>query len=107
MTRRHFDHFNIAGFTYYEGAIAFENLKVGTEVRLLHEADNIYDENAVAIYYKEHKLGFVPRANNKPIAELLRAGVNVFDARVQRCNPETHPENQVQVIVYVENKMKK
>jgi hypothetical protein len=101
MKRRHFDHFNIAGFTYYEGALAFEHLKVGTQLKLVSEPTNIYDEHAVAIYYNDLKLGFIPIGNNKPISELLRAGVDVFDVRVQRCTPDTHPENQVQVIVYV------
>jgi hypothetical protein len=101
MKRRHFDHFNIAGFTYYEGALAFEHLRVGTQLKLVAEPGNIYDEHAVAIYYNNLKLGFIPIGNNKPISELLRAGVDVFDTRVQRCSPDSHPENQVQVIVYV------
>lgn len=101
MKRRHFDHFNIAGFTYYEGALAFENLKIGTQLILAADPANIYDEHAVAIYYNDLKLGFIPKGKNKPIAELLNAGVDVFDARVQRCSPDSHPENQVQVIVYV------
>jgi hypothetical protein len=44
MKRRHFDHFNIAGFTYYEGALAFEHLRVGTQLKLVSEPTNIYDE---------------------------------------------------------------
>lgn len=101
MIRRHFDHFTIAGFTYYEGALAFENLKIGAQLKLVSDPSNIYDEHAVAIYYNNLKLGFIPKGNNKPISELLKAGVDVFDVRVQRCTPDTHTENQVQVIVYV------
>jgi hypothetical protein len=101
MKRRHFDHFNIAGFTFYEGALAFEHLKIGTELDLKPEFENIYDDNAVAIYYNDYKLGFIPRAKNHAIAELMRAGVNVFETRVQRMCAEYDPEYQIQVIVYI------
>lgn len=30
--REHLAHFNIAGFTYYEGVLAFQKLKIGTEL---------------------------------------------------------------------------
>jgi len=33
MKRKHFDHFNIAGFTYYEGVSAFNKLKMGKFVQ--------------------------------------------------------------------------
>lgn len=100
MTRRHFTHFNIAGFTYYEGCIAFNELTTGLEAQLIAEENNIHDENAVAIYHKEYKLGFIPRDKNQAVAEILRTGADIFEARIQRISPELHTEEQVQVIVY-------
>ena len=38
MKREHFAHFHIAGFSYYEGVLAFKKLKVGTLVSLKPEA---------------------------------------------------------------------
>lgn len=58
---RHLSHFNIAGFTYWEGCIAFQELKVGSQLRLVREADNKFNPYAVAIYYENTKLGFIPR----------------------------------------------
>lgn len=101
MKPKHFSHFNIAGFTYYEGVLAFGNLKIGSKLSLVPEPKNRYDENALAIYYKEHKLGFVPRSFNKPIATIMGAGYDIFEVRVQQLNPDTHPEDQVQVVVFV------
>lgn len=100
MKRRHFAHFDIAGFTYYEGCIAFNDLKIGTELELKLEKENRYDENAVAIYFKDLKLGFVPRSKNKSIAEILRTKADVFETRVQRLSPDLAPEDQVQVVVF-------
>ena len=35
--RKHFLHCNIAGFMYWDGCIAFEELKMGTELKLVRE----------------------------------------------------------------------
>ncbi|PZX11795.1 HIRAN domain-containing protein [Breznakibacter xylanolyticus] len=101
MKRRHFTHFNISGFSYYEGPIVFNDLKIGTELRLVYEPDNKYDPKAVAIYFGDEKLGFVPRSDNNEISKLLEMGHDVFETRVQRIDATQHPENQVGVIVYV------
>ncbi|HOT13998.1 MAG TPA: HIRAN domain-containing protein [Bacteroidales bacterium] len=102
MERRHLTHFNIAGFTYYDGPIVFNELKIGTELRLVAEPDNRYDPKAVALYFGEHKLGFVPRGENSPISKLLEQGyAEIFETRIQRINATDHPENQVGVVVYL------
>jgi len=101
MTHKHFNHFNIAGFTFYDGAIVFNDLIVGPELSLLPEPDNRYDPKAVAIYYGQHKLGFIPKGSNSEIFKLLEMGHNVFETRIQRLSPDLHMEEQVGVIVYV------
>ncbi len=101
MNHKHFDHFHIAGFTFYEGVLAFNDLHIGAELLLKPEPDNRYDENAVAIWHHNHKLGFVPRSHNQPIATILHAGHDIFEVRVQQLKPHTHPEDQVHVVVWV------
>jgi hypothetical protein len=101
VKRVHFAHFPLAGFSYYEGVLAFEQLKVGTELILKPEPSNHYDKYAVEILYKDFKLGFIPRGENKQISKLLQVGVDCFEARVQWVDGEAHPENQVGVIVYL------
>ncbi len=107
MKRKHFDHFNIAGFAYYEGTTAFRKLKTGTKLKLKPEKKNRYDENAVAIYFKKYKLGFVPASHNKPIATILNSGYSIFEVRVQQIIAEAHPSQQVQVVVFVRRRNEK
>ena len=57
----HLTNFHIAGFGYWEGCEAFEQLKIGTRLDLIREEDNPFDPYAVAIYYGEYKLGFIHR----------------------------------------------
>ena len=101
-TNKHFGNFYVAGFSFWEGCMAFGELKIGTKLRLVREADNKYDPNAVAIYHEGYKLGFVPRNENIIIAQLLDLGYDdIFDVRVQRICPEAHPEKQVGAVIFI------
>jgi hypothetical protein len=99
--------FSIAGFSYYEGAIAFQKLNIGTKLTLKPEQTNIYDKRAVEIYFENFKLGYLPKHDNKVISALLKSGINPFDARVQTIRKNEHPENQIGVILYFVTEIEK
>jgi hypothetical protein len=103
-SRVHFANFHVAGFSFYEGVLAFDQLKIGKEVTLKTDPSNHYDKYAVEICFEDHKLGFIPRGENKQISKLLQAGINCFETRIQWIDAQAHPENQVGVIVYVVGK---
>lgn len=81
-------------------------LKVGTKLELERELNNPYDPQAVAIYYGDTKLGYIPASSNKEIGKFLELGhTDLFEARVQAVSPEaTHPEKQVRVVVFIKGK---
>ena len=100
--KRHYTTFDIAGFSYWEGCIVFNELKIGTELALVREEENKFDPYAVAIYYGESKIGFIPRDKNNEISKFLELGyTKMFELRINRLTPDAHPENQVGVIVYI------
>jgi hypothetical protein len=104
---RHFDDFHIAGFTYHDGVDVFNELKIGTDLALVAEPENKYDNYAVAVYFHEHKLGYVPRGKNKYISKFLNFGhTDIFDIKVNRISPEEHPEHQIGVVVKIKDKVK-
>ncbi|KJD31245.1 hypothetical protein PK35_15530 [Tamlana nanhaiensis] len=104
MQRDYFLRFNIAGFSYYEGAIAFKKLQIGKKLNLKPEPKNVHDKHAVEIYFKTLKLGYIPRQDSRKIALLLKYGFDKFQARIQCINPEAHPEAQIEVILYLVEK---
>ena len=104
MGKQYFNAFNIAGFNYYDGAIVFQKLKIGTKLRLVLEPTNIYDDNAIALYYKKHKIGFVPKSDNHEMAAVLKAGHNIFKAYIQKLSPDAEPYEQVRIVVFVKGK---
>lgn len=101
MKREHLANFNIAGFTHYEGVLCFQELQIGTSLNVVLEEDNKFDARAVAIYFGDYKLGFIPRAENRIFHKLLKVGFKNFDMRIQRIDAAEHPENQVQVVVHL------
>jgi len=102
MNDRHFADFHIAGFTYYNGVDVFEDLKIGRELLLKAEPENRYDPEAVAIYYQDDKLGFVPREENKMIRKFLDLGYfDLFEVKISQVSPDAHPEKQVRVVVRI------
>lgn len=104
MRKEHLSHFTIAGFSYYDGALVFPKLKIGTKLSMKLDRKNRYDHHAIAIYYKDHKLGFVPRTENKFLHKLLSVGLsNNIQFVVQRVSKSEHPENQIQVVVHLIN----
>ena len=97
--------FHIAGFQHHDGALVIGKLKPGKKLKMAAEHDNPYDPDAVALLYKGTMLGYVPRAENGLIAQLMRFGhKGVFEARVMQVDPEADPWNQVRVGVYVVDK---
>lgn len=101
-TKRHYAHFHLAGFTYWDGAEVFGELRIGTLLTLRRETDNRFDAYAVAIWYGDHKLGFVPRGENHEISKWLEMGyTQAFECRINRLTPDADPEEQVGVVVHL------
>ena len=93
-----YKNFKIAGIEYYEALFIMEEIKAGDKVQLKAEKSNIHDENAVEIYYKDKKLGYIPRSANYSISVLLNAGWDVFDAYIQKIDRDNL---DIQVAVFV------
>lgn len=100
--KRHFMSCNVAGFTYHDGCEVFDQLKIGSPLRLVRDEENEYDHNAVAVFFGDTWLGYVPRQRNEQLAMFMDLGYeDIFEARVQQLNPQAHPEQQVGMVIYV------
>ena len=102
--KEHLDHFNIAGFIYYDGAEVFSHLKIGTLLTLELEPNNGYDCRAVKILFGKYHLGYIPRANNRIFYKLLSVGIRNLQVRIQSINPLANPECQIQVVAHLVSK---
>lgn len=99
------DRFHIAGLAYHEAALVLSELKIGDELDMVLEPDNPYDSNAVALYFKDVMLGYIPRDRNQTIAQLTYFGhTDVFDARVVNIKLDAPSYEQVEVGIYIRDK---
>ena len=79
----YFLHCYIAGLQYYEVLEACKDLKIGDVLDLIPEANNRYDKQDVIVAYGDHKLGYLPRSQNRPISKIPLAGHDAYTARIQ------------------------
>ena len=104
-SNRQYFNCHIAGFSHWEGCLVINDLKPGAKLELEREISNPFDPRAVAIYYENTKLGYIPKSNNEEISTFLDMGHSeIFDVRVQSVCPNEHPESQVRVAIFIKNK---
>lgn len=101
---RFIDDFHIAGFTYCDGLCVINELRCGQEVKLVKEIDNPFDGDAIAIFYKNCKIGYVPRNHNSTLSTFLYYGYeDAFEARIQMVDTTNHSESQLRVTVMLKD----
>ena len=99
---RSFIDFHIAGFGHHDGLNVFDELRIGTKVELRHEPDNPHDPLAVAVYYGDTKLGYVPAGKNSELYTFLYySHDDLFEARINMFDESAHPERQFRVGVKI------
>lgn len=99
---RHMATYYIAGFQHWDGALALGELKPGAELSLAPEPDNPYDPEAMAIFFGQTKLGYVPASENGTVSLMCRYGhADAFELRVLQVDAEADPWHQVRVGLYV------
>ena len=67
---------------------------------LTREADNRHDRNAVRVDWNGQKLGYVPRAENRAVAQALDAG-EALEARVSAVRDDPDPWRRIEFEVFL------
>lgn len=88
----------LAGFQYHAGAELWPQLAVGHPLALVREPDNRYDGDAVRIDWNGRKLGYLPRADNTAVAQMLDRGERL-QARIEQLQVSPDPWERLRVAV--------
>ena len=89
---------NVAGFRYYGGNRVLSRINAGDTVIMRREPRNPYDRRAIALYWGNEKLGYIPRADNLVIANLLDQGASL-KARVMKKKIRGNPHEMIEIQV--------
>ncbi|SDC84014.1 MULTISPECIES: HIRAN domain-containing protein [unclassified Candidatus Frackibacter] len=89
--------FNIAGWRYYDGEKALNELQVDQVLHFEIEEDNMYDMHAIEIWTtnKEYKLGYVPAVYSRYIDKLVKD--EDYKAVIKEINPDSNPHDILKV----------
>jgi len=69
----------IVGSTFLNGAQQIiSQLKEGDVIDLVDETDNQYDNNAIACYYHNHKIGYIPKQQAPYFKDFYNRTAKVF-----------------------------
>ena len=74
-------------------------LEEGTMLKMVRDPDNEHDEYAIAIYYGETRIGWVPRDLNQVVPRLMDAG-KMFFCRVHKIS-EIHGWVKIDAKIYM------
>jgi len=91
----------LAGSQYYAVGEQWQAMRVGDHLDLIREPDNRHDRRAIRVEWRGHKLGYVPRAENRAVAAAMDQGHKLV-ASIAKLTEHADPWRRVQFEVYVE-----
>lgn len=96
--------FFIAGFRFYNGPNLLAQIKEGDLLQLIREPENKHDKAAIALYWKNEKIGYVPQAENSVLSKLIDANALELLAEITHLNNNVEPwENLAVAISFLKN----
>ena len=91
----------LAGSQYYALGAQWQQMRVGDPLTLVREPDNRHDRHAIRVEWRGHKLGYVPRAENRAVAAAMDQGDKLV-ARIAKVIEHPDPWQRVRFEVFVE-----
>jgi hypothetical protein len=70
-TKIHLQDCRIAGSHYYDCLTALADVRPGDALQFRRQPDNPKDERAIEVFWRDRKLGYLPRFDNAAAASLL------------------------------------
>jgi len=86
----------LAGFQFHDGVAVWSQLRENDALLLVREPENAYDERAVAVYWRDRKLGYVPRDENTAVAWMLDRNVTL-STRIIRLREDRNPWSRIRL----------
>jgi hypothetical protein len=75
-------------------------MKSGDELLLVREPENLHDDMAVAVYWNQHRIGYVPAVDNEIPNLLLLQGL-ALTCRIERFEPDEYPWEACELGIYL------
>lgn len=93
--------FFVAGFRFYKGMELLPYMQVNDLLELRREPDNEHDEFAIALYWQQEKIGYMPAGINEMTARLIDANALPLLGMITHLNKEVKPWESVSAAIYI------
>jgi len=90
----------VAGFRFYKGMELLPHMQEQDMVELRRHPDNEHDEFAVALYWQQEMIGYLPAVSNEIIARLMDAKALPLIGIITHLQRDAKPWENVAVAVY-------
>ncbi len=88
--------YRLAGYQYHRASAVWPFLREGEALTLKREPHNPHDPSAIAVWFRNEKLGYVPRRENRVLAQMMDLGKKVEGQIVQLLN-EHNPWQRIRI----------
>lgn len=88
----------VAGLQYHDAKHVWGNLRVDDRLTLVREPHNRFDGQAVAVHWRDAKLGYLRRVDNTAVSQMLDQG-EALRARIAELRDTDHAWEKIWVSV--------
>jgi hypothetical protein len=92
--------FFVAGFRHYKGMELLQSMEENDLLELRREPDNEHDDCAIALYWQQEKIGYIPAGFNEMLAKLIDAQALPLLGMITHLNRQVKPWENVVAAVY-------
>lgn len=92
----------VRGFQYYAGPKLIDSMNESAKLlELRRESDNEYDKYAIALYFQNQKIGFVPKEANRILSRLMDADLLDLFAEITHIEKDAASWENLRIAVYI------
>src|SRR3954469_9287365 len=73
----------------------------GEMLELVREPQNEHDENAIALHWNGHMIGYIPREENRILSRLMDIGTPELMAEITHIQPQARTWENVHIAVLI------
>ncbi len=89
----------LAGYQYHRAPAIWPFLQVGESLHLRREPTNRHDRYAIAVWFRNEHLGYIPQRDNRTLARLLDQGERLETTIVRLLDEERNPWRKIRLQV--------
>lgn len=90
----------VRGFRYYNGPKIISEINKSGLLELVREPENKYDNNAIALYFNNQKIGFIPMESNEILSVLIDADLLKVQAEITHIEPQAADWEKIHVAIF-------